>query len=381
MRDEPLVSIIINNYNYGRFLGEAIDSALNQDYPDTEVIVVDDGSTDNSRSVISGFGDRVVPVLKENGGQASACNAGFAVSKGDIIFFLDSDDVLLPDAASRVVEAFRERPDAVKVQFRLRHIDVDGSPTSFITPRRHWPYEDGVLEYILRFDSYPVPPTSGNTFAAAALRLIMPIPREDLYRAGVDYYLNNMSVLLGPVVALEEVHGLYRVHHGSLHQVARSTAGAMKYFGDDVRRLADVRARQKQLFETLHRREVRGEVGRWDLFFLRDRMVHLKLAPESHPFDESPLRLCFRGWVASAVFPKATWRKRAAYLLWFPAMAAAPRSVARVLAQPFFSPYDTGRPLRKALSYLRTTLVPGRRLADHGQVAGPARGRDPTVRR
>jgi len=76
------VSIIIDNYNYGRFLGEAIDSALAQTYPHVEVIVVDDGSTDNSREVIAKYGDRIIPVLKENGGQASAFNAGLLRPRG-----------------------------------------------------------------------------------------------------------------------------------------------------------------------------------------------------------------------------------------------------------------------------------------------------------
>src|SRR5207248_11792671 len=85
----PLVSILINNYNYGRFLRDAIDSALRQTYTNTEVIVVDDGSTDDSRQIIAGYGSRIVPVLKENGVQASAFNAGFAASKGQWICFLD----------------------------------------------------------------------------------------------------------------------------------------------------------------------------------------------------------------------------------------------------------------------------------------------------
>ena len=83
IRVAPLVSIVINNYNYGRFVGSAIESALEQSYSNTEVIVVDDGSTDTSREVIASFGDRIGAVLKANGGQASAYNAGFAASKGD----------------------------------------------------------------------------------------------------------------------------------------------------------------------------------------------------------------------------------------------------------------------------------------------------------
>ncbi len=83
--NKPLASILINNYNYGRFLHEAIDSALSQTYPHTEVIVVDDGSTDNSREIIASYEDQIIPVLKENGGQASALNAGFAASRGEIV--------------------------------------------------------------------------------------------------------------------------------------------------------------------------------------------------------------------------------------------------------------------------------------------------------
>src|SRR5713226_5859186 len=91
-------SIIVNNYNYGRFLKDAIDSALHQSYPGVEVIVVDDGSTDHSREIIASYGDRIIPVLKENGGQASAFNAGFSQSRGKVIFFLDSDDAMLHTA-------------------------------------------------------------------------------------------------------------------------------------------------------------------------------------------------------------------------------------------------------------------------------------------
>ena len=94
MNRNRLASIIINNYNYGRFLADAIDSALSQTYPHVEVIVVDDGSTDSSRVIIGRYGDRITAVLKENGGQASAFNAGFRVSLGETIVFLDADDIL-----------------------------------------------------------------------------------------------------------------------------------------------------------------------------------------------------------------------------------------------------------------------------------------------
>ena len=93
----PLVSVIIGNYNYGRFISEAIESALNQTYKNFELIVVDDGSTDNSREIIESYGDKLTAIFQENGGQGRAFNAGFAVSKGEIICFLDSDDYYYPE--------------------------------------------------------------------------------------------------------------------------------------------------------------------------------------------------------------------------------------------------------------------------------------------
>ena len=108
MSESPLVSIIIDNYNYGRFLPEAIDSALNQNYLRKEVIVVDDGSTDPSREVMAGYGNRIVPVLQDNRGQAAAFNEGWHRSKGDVILFLDADEFLFPTAAARAVDALRD---------------------------------------------------------------------------------------------------------------------------------------------------------------------------------------------------------------------------------------------------------------------------------
>src|SRR5205085_8851297 len=96
----PLVSIVVTNYNYARYLERAVDSALRQTYRPLEVIVVDDGSTDESRTVIAGYGDRVRPVLRSNGGNAAAYNSGFAASRGDILLFLDADDALYPQAAA-----------------------------------------------------------------------------------------------------------------------------------------------------------------------------------------------------------------------------------------------------------------------------------------
>jgi glycosyltransferase involved in cell wall biosynthesis len=103
------VSIIVLNYNYGRFLSAAIDSALNQDHPLCEVIVVDDGSTDDSRAVISRYGDRIRSVLGEaNNGQVSALNRAWPLARHPILIFLDADDLLFPHAAARSLTYARD---------------------------------------------------------------------------------------------------------------------------------------------------------------------------------------------------------------------------------------------------------------------------------
>ena len=93
---QPLISVIIPNYNYGRYISESINSVLGQSYKSIECIVVDDGSTDNSVDVICSFGDRVKLICQENSHQAAARNKGIKAASGEWIAFLDSDDIWHP---------------------------------------------------------------------------------------------------------------------------------------------------------------------------------------------------------------------------------------------------------------------------------------------
>ncbi len=211
----PFVSIIIDNYNYGRFLGEAIDSALNQTHPNIEVIVVDDGSTDNSRSIIFSYNDRIVPVLKENGGQGSAFNTGFRASRGEIVIFLDSDDTLLPTAVEKATELFSD-PGVVKVHWPLWRIDAYGRKTGEVTPNRpliEGDLRDLVIRYgPLSYDSPPYsPPTSGNAWSRRFLGQVLPMPESEYVR-GADAYLFTLSSIFGQVRRLVEPQGCYRIH-------------------------------------------------------------------------------------------------------------------------------------------------------------------------
>ena len=208
------MSVIINNYNYARFLAEAIESALNQTYPSVEVIVVDDGSTDQSRQVIESYGTRVIPVFKENGGQASAFNEAFKVSRGEIICFLDSDDALLPQAMEKVAQAF-ESGKYVKAHWPLRVINEKSEWKGEVIPTQR-PLEGNLRAKCLEegpiYDWHFTPPTSGNAWAREFLKEVLPIP-EVPFRLGGDEYLLSVAPIFGSIHTLEEPAGCYRTHN------------------------------------------------------------------------------------------------------------------------------------------------------------------------
>lgn len=206
-------SIIIINYNYAGYLGQAIDSALTQDFPGTEVIVVDDGSTDASRAIIHSYGDRVRSVFKANGGMGSAWNAGFAASNGDLVFFLDADDLLLPGAvrsAAALVDGTGE--GVAKVHWPLAEIDGENRRSGRLIPPPPLPEGDFRLATLAHGpDSYISPPTTGNAWARFFLRQVLPMPAE-AFRRHSDTYLYTLAPLYGTVRALQEPQGCYRVH-------------------------------------------------------------------------------------------------------------------------------------------------------------------------
>ncbi|HWE03021.1 MAG TPA: glycosyltransferase [Tepidisphaeraceae bacterium] len=125
----PLVTIVTPSYNQGRFLRATIDSVLTQSYPNIEYIVMDGGSSDESVEILKSYGDRFFWISEKDGGQAAAINAGMARAKGEILAFLNSDDVLLPGAIQRVVDHFRDNPECDMVYGRARYIDAAGHVT------------------------------------------------------------------------------------------------------------------------------------------------------------------------------------------------------------------------------------------------------------
>lgn len=193
----PLISVIITCYNYAGFVSTAIDSVLSQDYPAKELIVVDDASSDNSRAVIEGYGERLIAVLKDqNGGHGAAFNSGYAASHGEIVMFLDADDFLLPGALDRVAKTFQT--DHAMGQYRMKLVDGEGHAYD-IFPKLEQPFYTGDQKALaLRTGRVETTVTSGLVFGRSFLQQVMPMPPED-FRQGADGYLATLAPLYGPL--------------------------------------------------------------------------------------------------------------------------------------------------------------------------------------
>jgi hypothetical protein len=337
----PLVSIVIDNFNYERYLPQSIDSALAQTYARVEVIVVDDVSTDRSRVIIDGYADRIIPVLQsENRGQGAAFNAGFLACSGDIVMFLDADDWLYPQAVQRIVAAWR--PGQSKVHFRLDLVDELGVKID-IHPAPEVRLDTGdVVPLMLEFGRYETVVTSGNAFARAALAANLPMPEEP-FRIAADGYLVTVVPFHGPVATIEECLGAYRVHGANAYastsgMAVAFTAGAPAPSGVTAAQLA-VRAR-KFLDHDAHKDRVlraKAESAGFridaspqlkDPSHLEMRLASVLLDPGAHPHPgDRRTMLALRGMAASRR-ARLSWRRRSVLAVWFLIVGFFPKALA-----------------------------------------------------
>ncbi|NEQ79186.1 MAG: glycosyltransferase family 2 protein [Moorea sp. SIO2I5] len=329
-----LVSIVINNYNYGQFLPQAIDSSLSQTYPNTEVIVVDDESTDNSQEIITSYGDKIIPILKKNGGQASALNAGFYVSRGEIVIFLDADDYLFPNAVSEVVAVWK--PGVVQVQYRLELVNAL-SEFIGIFPAPDIKFDSGtVWPILLEKGNYSGTVTSGNSFARSALAQIFPIPESD-FTIAADGYLVTLNPFYGQVVSIEKPLGAYRQHGNNLWAFSKGTIPIERFrrsinhdfikYNYLVRKATEL---GYHLCPDLHFR---------DPNHLIHRIASLRLDPHHHPFaSDSPLVLAYKGYWSIWKYSKFNWKKKLLWSHWLLWVGIMPYSMVKpVISWPLSS--------------------------------------------
>ena len=207
------ISVIINNYNYGHYLGTAIDSVLAQDFADKELIVVDDGSTDDSREIIDRYETKVLRLFKKNEGQASCFASGFALSSGAIVLFLDSDDYLLPGCLEAIAREWRDGYS--KIHFRMEKRD-DGGAFLGYHPGKDALLDSGdVIPVYLKYGNYMTTVTSGNAFNRTFLRKVLPIPFAISSYDG-DGYLNTLAPFHGEIGSIQQPFVVYRQHESSI---------------------------------------------------------------------------------------------------------------------------------------------------------------------
>jgi glycosyltransferase involved in cell wall biosynthesis len=217
-----LASVILSSYNSDKFIVSAVESALSQDYEDFEVIVVDDGSTDESLNMLQSIYDPRLKVFKkENGGQASAMNVGFAESSGETVFFLDGDDLSYPNRIRTILSDLSNHPEVIGVMHSLEEIDGKGGPR--LTPKgkacvveaRPPEIKGDILDLysLLRKTGgrhlYTV--TSGLAYRRKVLESIFPLPTAN-WRTCPDHLLISLAAYFGPVFIEDKILGAYRIH-------------------------------------------------------------------------------------------------------------------------------------------------------------------------
>jgi hypothetical protein len=235
-----LVSVLISNHNYARFLREAIDSALAQTHPAVEIVVVDDGSTDASRDVIAAYGDRIVATSQENAGQTAALNAAFAHSHGELVCTLDSDDAFEADKVARVVAAAQAAPQAQLIHHQLQIVDADGNV-------RHAPFPRRVLDGDLRARTLRAGgwflhgPSSGLAYRRAYAERLFPVPtHRGGLRVEVDTYLAGPAALLAPVAGIQAPLTRYRIHGDNRSQTELDLDAQLLRLRAEVETLSEV---------------------------------------------------------------------------------------------------------------------------------------------
>lgn len=248
------VSVVIPCFNHARFVAEAIESARAQSWTDTEVIVVDDGSTDESASVARRFPD-VRLVSQSNQGLARARNAGLHASSGDVLIFLDADDRLWPDAAGASVAALKAAPTAMMTVGRCRLIDEEGRPLLTDLPHvdaRHYEellrrnyiwmpamaaYRRAVFDKVGEFDQRVNPSADYDMYLRVARS--HPISTHDSIVA--DYRQHAASMSRNPVLMLDTTLTVLRAQRrfvrGDRRLSAAYTEGARhwrEFYGEQL---------------------------------------------------------------------------------------------------------------------------------------------------
>lgn len=236
MNDGILISVIINAYNYGIYIEDAIVSALQQTLPREryEIIIVDDGSTDDTRQRVGKYLPDVIYRFKENGGQASAFNAGIAMARGEFVAFLDADDYWYPEKLREVLTAFSSDSGIDVVYNSMDVVDEVKRPKG-VTPQKPYRsfYAGRPVDYSVHHATPVGSATSSIAWRVSAIRELLPIPES--YRICADGFL----MICAPLVAkkffmLDKPLGFYRIHGANNYSASGSSCSTVYPRSDEV---------------------------------------------------------------------------------------------------------------------------------------------------
>ncbi len=216
------VSVIIPTYNYGRYLGQAIQSALDQTFPPYEVIVVDDGSTDETPQVLAAFGTRIRSVRQANAGVGAARNKGIAMARGEYIALLDSDDIWMPEKLELQMSRFAEDPSLGLVHCGAETFDESGRTlNTWLGGMEGW-----VADEMLRFAPDVIRACSSIVFPKRVAEEVggfdTRLPPSD------DWDFCHRVAARYPVGYVRKGLLRYRQHGGGLHRDVRRMEMAMQ---------------------------------------------------------------------------------------------------------------------------------------------------------
>ncbi|MBW4477269.1 MAG: glycosyltransferase [Tolypothrix brevis GSE-NOS-MK-07-07A] len=218
LKELPLVSILIANYNYEKYIGETLESVLSQTYPNWEAMVCDDGSKDNSCEVIETYvqkDSRIKLIRQQNGGVASALNTTYRNSSGEIICVLDADDVWMPDKVQKVVEAFQSNPKGGFVIHDVYQIDGQGQlikPTPMIKNLASGWMASSVLKKGGCIEN--IPPASALCIRREVTDLIFPM--NEAFTRNADSLIFRLAPFVTEIVPVSEVLSKFRLHGTNL---------------------------------------------------------------------------------------------------------------------------------------------------------------------
>lgn len=236
------VSIIVPAYNRAPFLTETIDSILDQDYPNVEIIVLDDGSTDNTQDVLKRYDGRIYSLRHENMGENRTVNRGLEECSGAIICVVNSDDPLLPGAISAAVEYLDDHPAVLAAYPDWIEIDVEGNRlNTYVLPQ----YD--IHNMLLSFEVAMGP---GVFFRRRALEMIGMRNASLRYTGDLDYWF-RLS-LRGPLGHIPLVLATHRTHPG-----AASSSAKGRVMANELVRLVDTVFMSGYLPPDLHQRRHR----------------------------------------------------------------------------------------------------------------------------